>query len=99
MGYNTSIEEKNMDETFENIDKEPMPEEHPGDRIKIKPDNPSQKSFYLAEAPPLSDFDFKLCNFFVMRKMRERFGNLPHNSEEHFPDPRIRRLTRQIQTS
>jgi len=86
-----------MDGTFENQDKEPLPEGHPGDRIKIKPDNPSQKSFYLTELEPLSDFDFKLCNFRVMRKMRERFGEQNHNSEKHFPDPRIRRLTRQIQ--
>ena len=83
------------------MEEEPIPdvlpeEAHPGDRIKIKPDKPSQKSFYHTEVKPLSAFDFKLCNFRVMKKMRERFGNLTHNSEGHFPDPRIRRLTRRI---
>ena len=86
-----------MDSTFENLDKEPLPEEHPGDRIKIKTNTPSRKSFYLTEVEPLSDFDFKLCNFRVMKKMREQFGEHDYNSERHFPDPRIRRLTRQIQ--
>jgi len=69
---------------------------HPGEQIFIKKQFNKNSSFFGKECSTMTPFQKKLCDFYVMRKMRERFGELPHNSEKHFPDPRIRRLTRTI---
>ena len=69
---------------------------HPGERIFIKKQSNKNSSFFYKECLAMTSFQKKLCDFFVMRKMRERFGEKDYNSEKHFPDPRIRRLTRTI---
>jgi len=74
-------------------------EEHPGKRLKIKPDVKGEgRLLFHKEVEPMSDFEKQLCDFFVMKKMRERFGECSHNSEQYFPDPRIRRLIRHYTT-
>lgn len=47
---------------------------------------------FLKELPPITEEERQLANYFIMKKMRERFGEKPYNSEEQFPDPRVKRL-------
>ena len=58
--------------------------------IKIKSDNKNVSNpFYSIEKTEKpTDFDKALCNFFIMKKMRETFGEKSYNAEHLFPDPR-----------
>jgi len=60
-----------------------------GDNIKIKKEDDERGSFYTIEkTEKITDFDRALMNYWIMKKMRERFGEKPYNAEHLFPDPR-----------
>jgi len=63
---------------------------HPGDNIKIRSeDKDKSNSFYSIEkTEELTDYDRALIDYFIMKKMRERFGEKSYNAEHLFPDPR-----------
>lgn len=50
----------------------------------------------LPTVDDITEFDRKLMNYWIMRKMRDRFGEKPYNLEKLFPDPRKKRLTRSL---
>jgi hypothetical protein len=74
--------------------------EHPGDQLTIKPKDPSlATSIFANKVEPMTEFQKKMCDFYVMRNMRKSFGDKHYNDEEVFPDPRIKRLCRKIYVS
>lgn len=56
--------------------------------IKMKKNNKAWTQDALPTVKDITDFDRALGNFYIMKKMRERFGEKPYNAEHLFPDPR-----------
>lgn len=60
--------------------------EKPKPSIRNQPK--SELSRALKRNEPISSFDKRLCDHYVMKRMRECFGEKWYNTEKLFPDPR-----------
>lgn len=60
--------------------------------MEIKPKEKVEEIKYGKIDPGFTQFDRDLMDYFIMKKMRECFGEKSYNSKELYPDPRVRRL-------